>query len=82
MTLDYRAMLTLDAVNLITAVVNNDTDDRPAERIVGLYYSDQHELLHLLQCVTGIAANMVEPLPGAAELLEGMRDVLLGMDTP
>ena len=82
MTLDYRTMLTLDAVNLIAAVVNNEHDDTEANRIVGLYYGDTHELLHLLQSVTGIAANLVELTTEGRDIVNGMRDVLLAMDTP
>jgi hypothetical protein len=38
MTLDQRAMLGLDAVNLITAVVRDDEDQ--ANRIVGLHHDN------------------------------------------
>jgi hypothetical protein len=74
---DRKAMLTLDALNLITAVEQDNSEE--ANRIVRMHWLD---LPYLLEYVTSIAAYLLEYTSEGRSILDQLRDHNLEDRTP
>jgi hypothetical protein len=74
---DERAMFTLDALNLITAVEQDNREE--ANRIVRMHWMD---LPYLLEYVTSIAAYLLEHTTEGRSILDQLRDAQLEDRTP